>query len=192
MYHSRLAVIVNHRLLPEVGIEVFRVQVQRLASQRNIQSRADTIVPRPLLLQVIDDKLPTARQQIVVFRQRMDGAVALSHRRAQRHDVVRRPFHVCSWSYKRTIKAAVVYPQPSHRHELAVQVIRILHIRPWRCLLLYALSPPDYAVRQPLAVIVMVEADTCGKAVVMAEFRLKNHRGVCILFPHVINLHAEI
>ena len=50
---AAVAVVVHHSLVAEAGIVILGVELQGLACQRNVESRAHAIVPCLLLFEVV-------------------------------------------------------------------------------------------------------------------------------------------
>ena len=113
-------VIIHHRLILEVGIVIFGIQLQSFVKQWDIEGRAHAIVPSLLLLQALSGnlELPAARQQIVVLRHGEHRAIALAGRQPDADGIHWRILHVETRGEEAAIDRAMVETRTSHRREL--------------------------------------------------------------------------
>ena len=115
-----VGIIIHYRLIPEVGIVILSVQFQRLTKQRDVESRAQSIVPSLLLLKSITRnlKLPVARQEVIVLSQTKHRAIALTCRQADADGIDRRILHVETRGEEAAIKRTMVETDTCHRCQL--------------------------------------------------------------------------
>ena len=134
MNHRSIGVVVDDGLLAEMRVIILCIQFQRLAEQGDIERRADAVVPRLFLLQVVDDQLASTGQQIVVLCQRMNGTITLTCRQAQVNNLVGHQLQMETRCHKRTVTTAMVNTHTSHCHHLVVQVVGVLGVGTGGCL----------------------------------------------------------
>ena len=155
---------------------VLGIQLQSLAEQGYVERAAEAVVPGLLLLQVVDNQLASAGQQIVVLCQSVNGTVALACRQSQIDYFVRHQLQVETGCHKRTVTAAVVGSHTSHRHHLVVQVVGVLGVCTRRGLLVV------------MGQVIMIQRQTGREVVLLSEVGLEQQLGVGILLVHTVVL----
>ena len=189
----RIAIVVDDGLVEKMGIEILRIDLQRLISDGNHKGRADAIVPSLLLAQFADHELAAACHDIVALSQDVRRAVALARRQAKRDHIVHHPLHMSARREERAIDVAMIDTETRHSHETLVEVERILRIGTGDGLSFdHRLSGERRIVDEAhiLMEVVVVEAQTGREIVLMAEVGLKNQRGVGILLVDVIDFQS--
>ena len=114
-----VGIIIHYRLISEVGIVILGVQFQRLTKHRDIESRAQSIVPSLLLLEVFADiEVSATCQEVVVLSQGKHRAIALACRQADADGIDRRILQVETRGEEAAIKRTMVETDTCHRCQL--------------------------------------------------------------------------
>ena len=174
----------------KIRIEPFRVYGQFLAFHRNMERRADAVVPRFFLMQVVSD-VPRAAacEQVTVFGKDEGGAVTLSGGSPQVEPGGRRILEVHTGSDEPMVQGAVIGAQSQHPREILHRCPRVFSVCTRHALayvaFLRTVTLDDIA---PLRIVVPVVVQSCRQLMPVAKFAFIKQGGIDVRFIYVIYL----
>ena len=178
-----ISVIIDDGLIAEASIVVLSIKLQCLTAEWDVQRRAESIVPRILLVELVDDELTSAGHEIVVLGQGVHRAIALTGRGAQAPQVVDLPLHMKAGRDEGAVFRAVVDADARHGHETLVEVVGVLGIAAYHIFLLV-----EPLAEVGLTHIVVVQRGTDCEVVLRSEVGLEHQLRVDVFLVDVVSL----